>query len=162
MKQQYYQKQKIQNAQKILRVCCILLLVVVFIGVPIYFFYLLPSNQPVSDFISSPLLFVSIAILIIIFIIFYILGTRILSRKKDWLQMHGQTVQAVVTKSYTKIDTDSRSEMHYLDLQWQNSQTGKTYKFSTSSSSRSILRPIGTLVPVLIDPDDPTFYHIDS
>jgi hypothetical protein len=160
MNQKSQQKQNIQNSSQITQGCLITYIILAIISAIIL------ATMPYEG-LQTRLIVFTVASIGILFVLM-IMGSITSTDKKEWLETHGQIVQAIVINSYSASSPGSYGGYgeyigtitYYLELQWKNQQTGITYTFTTSSASSTILLPTGSYVPVLIDPDDPTFYRI--
>ena len=84
--------------------------------------------------------------------------------KIRWLTDHGRQVIAMVTsirhetgKSAWGISRDN----YYVTATWTNPRTGRTYTFWTWIMNSSPAYTKGSLVPVLIDPNNPKRFALN-
>jgi hypothetical protein len=103
------------------------------------------------------LLIVGILALTMAFIIYQI-------RTNKWLQCHGRRIVAMVTSirhETGKTPAGFLRDNYYVTAKWTNPRTGRTYTFWTWIMNRCPDYTKGSLVPVLIDPNDPKRYIMD-
>ncbi len=111
-------------------------------------------NQPV--FLNVLLIVITLA-LAIAFITYQI-------QKTEWLQHHGRHIVAMVTSirhETGKTPAGFLRDNYYVTAKWTNPQTGRTYIFWTWIMNRCPDYTKGSLVSVLIDPNDPKRYIMD-
>jgi hypothetical protein len=84
--------------------------------------------------------------------------------KISWLPQHGKQITAVITsirhetgKSAWGILRDN----YYVTASWTNPRTGRTYTFWTWIMNARPMYAIGSLIRVLIDPNNPKHYALD-
>jgi hypothetical protein len=111
-------------------------------------------NQPVF---LDMLLVVATLALATAFIIYQI-------QKTEWLKQHGRRIVATVTSirhETGKTPAGFSRDNYYVTAKWTNPRTGRTYTFWTWIMNRSPEYTQGSLVSVLIDPNDPKRYTMD-
>ncbi len=109
-----------------------------------------------SVFVDMLLIIVTLA-LAIAFITYQV-------QKIKWLQQHGRRIVAMVTSirhETGKTPTGFPRDNYYITAKWTNPRTGRTYTFWTWIMNRCPDYTQGSLVPVLIDPNDPKRYAMD-
>ena len=84
--------------------------------------------------------------------------------KIRWLPNHGRQIIAMVTsirhetgKTAWGISRDN----YYITATWTHPRTGRTYTFWTWIMNSCPAYTKGSLIPVLIDPDNPKRYTLD-
>jgi len=85
-------------------------------------------------------------------------------QKTEWLQHHGRRIVAMVTSirhETGKTPAGFLRDNYYVTAKWTNPQTGRTYTFWTWIMNRRPDYTKGSLVSVLIDPNDPNRYIMD-
>jgi hypothetical protein len=80
------------------------------------------------------------------------------------LTSHGRQISAIVTS--IKHETGKTAwgisrDAYYLSAKWTNPRTGRTYTFWTWIMNCAPSYTIGSLVPVLIDPENPNRFVVD-
>ena len=93
----------------------------------------------------------------IVFIIYQI-------QKIEWLKRHGRRIVAAVTSirhETGKSPAGFSRDNYYVTAKWTNPQTGRTYTFWTWIMNHCPDFTQGSLVPVLIDPNNPSRYTMD-
>jgi hypothetical protein len=111
-------------------------------------------NQPVF---FNILLIITTLALVVAFVIYQI-------HKAEWLKQHGRPVVAVITSirhETGKTPAGFLRDNYYLTAKWTNPRTGKTYTFWTWIMNRCPEIEQGSLVPILIDPNNPQRYTMD-
>jgi len=84
--------------------------------------------------------------------------------KTRWLRSHGRQIIAMVTsiRQETGKTTWGFSRNNYsVTATWTNPRTGKTHTFWTWVMNSRPMYSKGSLVPVLIDPNNPKRYAMD-
>ncbi|HTI14734.1 MAG TPA: hypothetical protein VL461_09225 [Dictyobacter sp.] len=77
--------------------------------------------------------------------------------KRRWLERYGISVSATITSVEEKI---TQEHSHYvLQLTWQ-APDNRTYTFSEEHTEDALAYPRNFHMPVLLDPEDPTFYLV--
>ena len=85
-------------------------------------------------------------------------------RTNEWLQHHGRRIVATVTSirhETGKTSAGFSRDNYYITAKWTHPQTGKTYTFWTWIMNRCPDYTKGSLVSVLIDPNNPRRYAMD-
>jgi len=93
----------------------------------------------------------------IVFIIYQI-------QKIEWLKRHGRRIVAAVTSirhETGKSPAGFSRDNYYVTAKWTNPQTGRTYTFWTWIMNHCPDYTQGSLVPVLIDPNNPNRFTMD-
>jgi hypothetical protein len=81
-----------------------------------------------------------------------------------WLQRHGRRIVAMVTSirhETGKTAAGFPRNNYYVTATWTHPRTGKTYTFWTWIMNHAPDYGQGSLVPVLIDPNNPGRYTMD-
>lgn len=81
-----------------------------------------------------------------------------------WLPSHGRQITAVVTSirhESGKTGWGFPRDNYAVTTTWTNSRTGRTYTFWTWAMRSGPAYTPGSLVPVVIDPDNPKRYTLD-
>ena len=81
--------------------------------------------------------------------------------KIEWLKEHGRQIVATVTAirhETGKTRTGLPRDNYYITAKWTNPRTGKTYTFWTWIMNYCPNYVQGSLVSLLIDPNDPRRY----
>jgi hypothetical protein len=84
--------------------------------------------------------------------------------KIRWLRSHGRQIIAVVTsirQNRGKTAWGQSRETYYLTATWTNPRTGRRHTFWTWIMHSHPLYMQGSLVPVVIDPNNPKRYVLD-
>ncbi len=111
-------------------------------------------NQPI--FLNILLTMVTL-VLAIAFVTYQI-------QRIGWLKHHGKHIVATVTSirhEMGKTPAGYSSDNYYVTAKWTNPRTGRTYNFWTWVINRCPEYVQGSLVPVLIDPNDPQKYTVE-
>jgi uncharacterized protein DUF3592 len=85
--------------------------------------------------------------------------------KMEWLKRHGRRIVATVTSirhETGKTPTGFARDNYYVTATWTHPRTGRTYTFWTWIMNRCPAYTKGSLVPVVIDPNNPRRYIMDS
>ncbi len=96
-------------------------------------------------------------VLMISFVVYQIYKIR-------WLPQHGKRVTAVVTSirhETGKTAWGLSRDNYYLTATWTNPRTGRTYAFWIWIMNSRPIYTIGSLIPILIDPNHPNRYALD-
>ncbi len=102
-------------------------------------------------------LLIGVLVLVIAFITYQV-------RRIGWMRQHGRYVTALVTSirhEVGKTHAGFSRDNYYLTATWTNPRTGKTYTFWTWIIGHAPDYVQGSLVPVLIDPNDPKHYLME-
>ena len=81
-----------------------------------------------------------------------------------WLRHHGRQIIAMVTSirhETGKTPWGFPRDNYYVTATWTNPRTGRTYAFWTWIMNSRPAFTKGSLVPVVIDPDNPQRYTLD-
>lgn len=84
--------------------------------------------------------------------------------KMTWLRHHGRQIIAMVTSIQYEMGKTAwgfSRDNYYVTATWTNPRTGRTYTFWTWIMNSSPTYTKGSLVPVLIDPNNPKRYALD-
>lgn len=84
--------------------------------------------------------------------------------KIRWLPHHGRQIIAVVTSirhETGKTAWGFSRDNYYVTAAWTDPRTGRTYTFWTWSMNARPAYTKGSLVPVLINPNNPKRYTLD-
>ena len=84
--------------------------------------------------------------------------------KIRWLPSHGKQVTAMVTSiqhEEGKTKWGSPRDNYYLTATWTSPRTGRTYTFWTWIMNCKPTYTKGSLIPVLIDPNNPNRYELN-
>ena len=84
--------------------------------------------------------------------------------KIRWLRSHGSQIIAVVTsirKETGKTSWGLSRDAYYVTATWTNPRNGRKHTFWTWVMHSRPLYTQGSLVPVLIDPNNPERYALD-
>jgi hypothetical protein len=104
------------------------------------------------------LLFASATIaLVITFVVYQMYKTR-------WLRSHGKQIIAMVTSirhETGKTAWGFSRDNYYVTATWTNPRTGRTHSFWTWVMNSRPAYTQGSLVPVLIDPNNPKHFALD-
>lgn len=95
--------------------------------------------------------------LMIIFVAYQIYKTR-------WLRYHGRQIIAMVTSirhETGKTAWGFSRDNYYVTATWTNPRTGRRYTFWTWIMNSRPAYTQGSLVPVLIDPNNPKRYALN-
>src|SRR5438552_18005966 len=85
-------------------------------------------------------------------------------QKIAWLKHHGRRIVSMVTSirhETGKTHTGYSRDNYYVTAKWTNPRTGRTYTFWTWVMNSSPDYTNGSLVPVMIDPNNPNRYTMD-
>jgi Protein of unknown function (DUF3592) len=104
--------------------------------------------------------------------IFLIAGTLVLIsafviyqiHEIQWLKQHGRQIVAVVTSirhETGKTSAGFTQDNYYVTATWTNPRNGRTYTFWTWIMDRVPDYEKGSLVPVVIDPNNPQRFAIE-
>ena len=81
-----------------------------------------------------------------------------------WLRSHGRQISAMVTSIRHETGTTSwgfSRDNYYVTATWTNPRAGRTHTFWTWVMNSRPAYPQGSLVPVLIDPNNPNRFALD-
>ena len=81
-----------------------------------------------------------------------------------WLAHHGRRISAVVTSIRQESGRSAwgfERENYYLTAAWTNPRTGQRHTFWTWMMNSCPSYTKGSLIPVLIDPDNPECYRLN-
>jgi hypothetical protein len=81
-----------------------------------------------------------------------------------WLPAHGKLVTAMVTSIRHETGKTAQGfprDNYYLTATWTSPRTGRTYTFWTWVMNRRPAYTQGSLIPVLIDPNNPNRYELN-
>jgi len=81
-----------------------------------------------------------------------------------WLRHHGRQIIAMVTSirhETGKTALGFSRDNYYVTATWTNPRTGRTYAFWTWIMNSRPAFTKGSLVPILIDPNNPKRYALD-
>jgi hypothetical protein len=81
-----------------------------------------------------------------------------------WLTSHGRQISAMVTsirQETGKTAWGISRDNYYLTAKWTNPRTGRTYTFWTWIMNSTPTYTKGSLVPVLIDPNNPNRFVLN-
>ncbi|GAC1387767.1 MAG: hypothetical protein NVSMB33_17420 [Ktedonobacteraceae bacterium] len=81
-----------------------------------------------------------------------------------WLAYHGRQIIAMVSSirhETGKTAWGFSRDNYYLTATWTNPRTGRTYTFWTWIMNSGSVYTKGSLIPVLIDPDNPGRYALN-
>jgi len=84
--------------------------------------------------------------------------------KISWLRSHGRQIVAIVTSirhETGKTACGFSRDNYYVTATWTNPRTGRTHTFWTWVMNYRPEYRQGSLVPVLIDPNNPERYTLD-
>jgi hypothetical protein len=109
-----------------------------------------------SLFIAMYLMFGTL-ILMITFVVYQI-------HQMQWLKKHGRRIVAMVTSirhEMGKTGAGFTRDNYYVTATWTNPRTGRTYTFWTWIMNRAPDYEKGSLVPVVIDPNNPERFAME-
>ena len=95
--------------------------------------------------------------LMIAFVAYQIYETR-------WVRSYGRQIIAIVTsirQETGKTAWGFSRDNYYVTATWTNPRTGRTHTFWTWVTNSRPMYTQGSLVPVLIDPNNPERYALD-
>ena len=81
-----------------------------------------------------------------------------------WLARHGRQISAVVTSIRQETGKSAwgfARENYYVTAAWTNPRTGQRYTFWTWIMDSCPSYTKGSLIPVLIDPNNPKWYTLN-
>ena len=84
--------------------------------------------------------------------------------KTKWLRSHGRQIIAMVTsirQETGKTVSGFSRDNYYVTATWTNPRTGRKHTFWTWVMNSRPAYTQGSLVPVLIDPNNPKCYTLD-
>jgi hypothetical protein len=84
--------------------------------------------------------------------------------KLRWLRSHGKQVTALVTSIRHETGRTAWGiprDNYYVTARWTNPRTGRTHTFWTWITNSCPGLAKGSLVPVLVDPNNPERYALD-
>ena len=84
--------------------------------------------------------------------------------KVRWLPSHGKQVTAMVTSirhETGKTEQGFPRDNYYLTATWTSPRTGRTYTFWTWIMNCKPMYTKGSLIPVWIDPNNPSRYELN-
>jgi len=84
--------------------------------------------------------------------------------KIQWLKQHGKQIVAMITSIRHETGKTSAGfprDNYYVTATWTNPRSGKTYTFWTWIMNRVPVYEKGSLVSVLIDPNNPARFAMD-
>ena len=84
--------------------------------------------------------------------------------KTRWLRSHGRQIVAMVTsirQETGKTAWGLSRDNYYITATWTNPRTGRTHTFWTWVMNSHPAYRQGSLVPVVIDPNNPKRYALD-
>jgi hypothetical protein len=84
--------------------------------------------------------------------------------KIRWLRSHGRQIAALVISirhEAGKTRWGLSRDNYYVTATWTNTRNGRTYTFWTWVMNSRLEYSVGSLIPVLIDPDHPERYVLE-